>query len=518
MVRNLFVSGLWLSFISLLHYIISLFSRSVYADFFGTSREMDVFFLVMGVVIWFNGVVVVAIHKGFVPSFVEVWEVSGGESAWRMFNSVFGVLGLVLLCIGVGCWVFAERIVGLIGMGIERESYLLLLNLFRIGILIIFTNFVSGILTALLFSLGDFVFPRVVRLLGLLVTVGAVVLLARQIGIYSLSLGMLLDGLFSSFCLFFRAVGKGVRFRWSLGGVEVFRFFRVTFPLMVAAFFSQVQELVDRFFVSFLSAGLISCLSYAHLMVSIPVTLFSSGSQVLLPGFSSFSARGDREGLRRSIEQGLGFSFFFSLPALFGLLMLGRDVVVVLFQHGSFDSFSTENTFIVLPYYFGLILFGIPSGIISYALYSLKETGIILWIGVLDFFANIGFNYLFMGWLGHRGIALASSVVLGLDMVLLVFFLQRRVGVFNFGYLLGSFFRVLGASVLMVLVLHLLSFWWPVFPSRSVEFSGLCSLGFRVFVGLLSYVFFAFSFGSMEGRFLVRYFWRKVSLGVRSGV
>lgn len=504
----LVTSSAWLSIISLAQLLGGLVARTVYAGIFGTSREMDVFLLMMGIVSWFTGVVVVATNKALVPTFSEVRVQRGEQDAWRMASTVINGLGLVSLAIiGVG-WALAHHIALLVGGGLEPEARSLAAGLLRLAIPILLTNLFSGILTAFLFCYDDFVFPRALRLVGIAITVAAVVTLSDYIHIYSMAVGMLADGIFTCAVLGFRIRSKGLSYDplcLDLKNRDVFQFVRVTLPLMGAALFSRAQDLVDRFFASFLTAGSISFLNYASMLMTMPNTLLTSGIQVIFPHYSRLAARGDLAGLRRDVTRGLALALFLTLPAFVGLLCLGRPALVALFQHGRFDAESTEGVWAALPLYFGLLVVGVPSAFLSYALYALQETRVILWIGLWDFTANVILDYVFMHWLGYRGIALATSAVLMVDAGLLLFFIQRRIGVLDFRSMLGSVLRAVVATAGMAVVVLLVQLWLLILPSDRVEVVSLAKLMAQAAVGIAVYAMLSLALSSQEAWYLVRW-------------
>jgi len=505
---KLATSGAWLSVLSFAQLLIGLLARSVYAGIFGTSREMDVFLLVMGVVTWFTGIVAVAANKGLVPSFIEVREQRGEHEAWRMASTVINGLWLISLAvIGLG-WLLADRVASFIGAGLEPRARLLAAGLFRLAVPIIAANLLTGIFTALLFSYSDFIVPKSLRLVGLVAAIGAVVVLSPHIGIYSMAVGMLLDGLITCGVLSLRIRWKGLPYSpscldWRSG--EVFRFVQVTLPLMAAALFSRAQNLVDRFFASFLVVGSISFLNYANSLVNVPKAMLVAGMEVVLPHFSGLAARDNLAEFRRDVERGLSFALFLAMPAYAGSLCLGKPTIVALFQHGQFDAVSAENTWAVIPLYFGPLLIGIPGIIISSALYSLKETKIVFGIGILTLVNNAVFDYLFIKMFGYPGIALSSSIVFLPNFVLTLHFLQKRIGNLRLSTALLSLMRTLFACAGMAATLLFLQQELPVLASERVELINLVKLAAQVGIGALVYGGCAYIVGSQEVRYVLRW-------------
>jgi putative peptidoglycan lipid II flippase len=76
----------------------------------------------------------------------------------------------------------------------------------------------------------------------------------------------------------------------------------------------------------------------------------------------------------RTLGQALGAVVALALPALVGLLMLGRPVIRILFEHGRFDAAAGALTHAVLvPYALGLPFY-VGTEVITRGLIALRDT------------------------------------------------------------------------------------------------------------------------------------------------
>src|SRR5439155_3283119 len=99
---------------------------------------------------------------------------------------------------------------------------------------------------------------------------------------------------------------------------------------------------------------------------------------------------------------------FITLPATVGLIILRREIIEVLFQHGDFDAASTALTAWALPFFaLGLCAFSMVKIIVP-AFYALEHTRTPLKMAFIGMFLNIALNFVFIRPLRNGGPALAT--------------------------------------------------------------------------------------------------------------
>ena len=169
----------------------------------------------------------------------------------------------------------------------------------------------------------------------------------------------------------------------------------------------------------------------------------------VLPSLSRQAATEDIDGLRESFSYALKLVFFISIPAMIGLIILREPIVRLLFQRGSFDATTTRLTAEALFYYaLGLWAF---SGvrIVVATFYSLQDTTTPVKIAIVSLLLNILLSILLMKPMRHAGLALATSLSSGVNLVLLLAALRRRLGrICAYEVLLSIFKSVASATVM----------------------------------------------------------------------
>src|SRR5205823_6784967 len=149
-------------------------------------------------------------------------------------------------------------------------------------------------------------------------------------------------------------------------------------------------------------------------------------STVVLPLLARQAALRQMDEMKNTLNFAARMILFITLPATVGLIILRRELIEVLFQHGDFDAASTALTAWALPFFaLGLSAFSMVKVIVP-AFYALQDTRTPVKIAFIALFLNIALNIVLIGPLRNGGPALATSAAAFFNSVsLLVIFYKR---------------------------------------------------------------------------------------------
>ena len=269
-------------------------------------------------------------------------------------------------------------------------------------------------------------------------------------------------------------------------------------PSVLGLAVTQLNVLVSTFLASYLPEGSVSYLYYADRLLEFPMGIFAIAvATAVLPVMSEQAARKDWGNLRETLSFALRLVFFVTLPAMIGLIVLRHPILNLLFQRGAFTAHSAEMTAQALLYY-SLGLAGFAGvRIIVPAFYSLQDTKTPVKIAFAALLANAILGALLMGPLQHGGLALATSLAAGINFALLVFLLRKKMGKIGLGKIVRSFFKSLGASLLMgavALIISLQGEW----QQSGVTPEKIALLGGAIVAAIAVYGVTSFFLGSEE--------------------
>jgi putative peptidoglycan lipid II flippase len=201
---------------------------------------------------------------------------------------------------------------------------------------------------------------------------------------------------------------------------------------------------------------------------------------VAFPTLADLATRGDRAGLRTTLGETLRMVLALTVPAACALILLGRPLLQLLYQRGAFDAAATEAVYTTLRFYaLGLVGHSCLE-LAARTFFAQQDTVTPLLIAAGSAAANILMGLLLMGPLGAGGLALANSLAVSGEVLVLLLVLRRRLGGVEGGRLLDALGRVLGATLLM-----------------AAAVSGVLALGQQAGVGVLPLVAAAGAVGAL---------------------
>ena len=271
----------------------------------------------------------------------------------------------------------------------------------------------------------------------------------------------------------------------------------------------QVNLLVDTILASLLGFGSISFLYFADRIAQLPLGIIGIAlGSVLLTSLSKEYAKKNKKNFSNNLITSLKIGLFFSIPTAVAFISFSELFVRVLFERGEFTSLETIQTSHALVAY----SFGIPAFIMlkscQPAFFAEGNTKTPLYIGIILLMLNIFLSLLFMNFWEHAGIALATSVVSWIGVVIYIFLLIKSGKILrpvknqsnkyiNYNTLLIYFFKILMVSLLMIGLMQSLFYFSLIY-----QINDILILILLVTSGLLIYVLTTFVLGYIPQQLL----------------
>src|SRR5262249_15377879 len=241
--------------------------------------------------------------------------------------------------------------------------------------------------------------------------------------------------------------GWRIRFKVDFSHPGVQHVTKLMVPIIFGVGIVQINILVSTQFASYLEEGSVTSLYIADRVMELVLGVYAvSVSTVILPLLSRQAALRQMDELRTTLNFATRLILFITFPATVGLILLRREIIEVLFQHGDFTSSSTALTAWALPFFaLGLSAFSMMKVIVP-AFYALQDTRTPVKIAFVAMFLNIGLNFLFIRPLQNGGPALATSVSAFFNSIALLVIFYRRYGSFGVRGILQSIAKFIVAS------------------------------------------------------------------------
>ncbi|MCB2227526.1 MAG: murein biosynthesis integral membrane protein MurJ [Desulfarculaceae bacterium] len=438
----------------------------VIAYFFGAGAAADAFFVAFRIPnllrrLFAEGTLTIA----FIPVFTEVLKKKGREEAFLLARSTLSLLALSLLIVTVLGVVFAPEVVRAIAPGFTpgAGTFGLAVELTRWCLPYIFFISLVALAGGVLNSMGHFFAPAAAPALLNLCIIAASVGLSGYVDppVFSLALGVILGGAAQLLMQLPYLRAKGVPFRpaWDIKNPALRRMLRLMVPAIFGAAVYQVAVLMDTILASFLPSGTVSYLYYADRLIQFPLGIFAIAvSTAILPSLSRQAADNDQAALLNTMRYGLRLILFITVPAMVGLLVLARPLVVLLFMRGEFTLDTASQTA-------GAVM-GLATGLwaiagvraVVQAFYAKKDIRTPVIVAALCLVVKLVLSLALMWPLKQTGLALATSASGITNLILLLFLLRRKLGLLGGRSLLRSGLGTCAAAAFMGLVVGLIAF------------------------------------------------------------
>ena len=208
-------------------------------------------------------------------------------------------------------------------------------------------------------------------------------------------------------------------------------------------------------------------------------------STVILPLLSRQAALRQMDELKTTLNFAARIILFITLPATVGLIILRREIIEVLFQHGDFNAASTALTAWALPFFaVGLSAFSMVKVIVP-AFYALQDTRTPVKVAFIAMFLNIGLNFLFIRPLRNGGPALATSISAFFNSLALLAVFYQRYGTFGVRGIMQSVLKFVAGSVALGIVVYAVSHWPGLYAGRMTQKA--LALGVTIAAGAATY-------------------------------
>jgi putative peptidoglycan lipid II flippase len=405
-----------------------------------------------------------ALSAAFIPVYSDYIDAGNKEDTKRFLNAIFSALLLVLAVIAA-----AGILIGLmLGFAVPLpEKWAATFKLFVIlvpyVVPICLVAFAAGILN----THGHFAVPAFAPALLNVLWIASIALAAVVTGNLSfivviLSVGILVAGAVQFGIQLPMLRRKGVRLRFkpdfSHRGVRAVR--KVMAPVVLGVAILQINTLLDRFIaMAFVKdAGGVGALYYANRMVQLPLALVGIAvATAAFPALSRLVVQGKTAKFALTVKESILGVLYVTVPAAVGLGVLAVPIVRLIFERGEFTASSTARTSFVLICYAATAATASVYHILARAFYSLKDTRTPVKIGAMMVFLNLALNLSLVWPLQEAGLALATSVSSGCNVVVLLVILKKRTPELELGALGRGLVRFcvvsagMGAAVLGIL-------------------------------------------------------------------
>ncbi|MGE5601599.1 MAG: murein biosynthesis integral membrane protein MurJ [Nitrososphaerales archaeon] len=465
-----------------------LFRNMVIAATFGIGSELDAYYAAFKLPdLLFSIVAGGALATAFIPVFADYVATGDRRSAWRLTSAVLNwVVLLITLLAAVAALIAPILVRTLIAPGFAPAEQAETAHVMRIVLFSTVLFGMSAVLGSALNGLKHFLLPALAPVVYPLCIAAGALLLAPTMGVAGLAVGAVVGALMH-LLIKVPALVK-YRFRWwpllRMGDGSVRRVAVLMGPRVLDLAMFHLTMLATTNLASRLGPGSVSALQWGWDAMQLPETIIGTAfGLVAFPTLAELAARGNRDGLRRTLGESLRTVLALAVPAAAGLILLGRPLLALLYQRGSFDTAATQAVYATLRMYALGLTAHCCLELAARGYFAMKDTVTPLLLATASAVVNILLGLILMRSLGDQGLALANSVAVTLEVLALLFFLRPRLGGVEGRETADQLARVLGATAIMAAaVLAALA------VTQRLGLGNLLTLAFVGITGAIAYV------------------------------
>lgn len=434
MSKRLLKSGMIVSAMTFISRVLGLVRDVVVANLMGAGASADVFFFANKIPNFLRRLFAEgAFSQAFVPVLTESHAQGDMDKTRELIARAAGTLGVIVSIVTILGVLGSGVVTALFGFGWfldwmhggpAAEKFELASVMLKITFPYLwFITFVA-LSGAILNTLGKFAVSSFTPVFLNVMIILAAWFISPQMSQpeIGLAIGVFLGGLvqFLFQIPFLIKAGVMVKPKWGWRAPGVVKIRTLMIPALFGVSVSQINLLFDTFIASFLQTGSISWLYYSDRLLEFPLGLFGIAiATVILPALSRKHVDAQNEGFAQTMDWGVRMVILLGLPAMLGLMVLAKPMLMVLFMRGEFSPQDVHQA--------SLSLFAYASGLLNFMLikvlapgyYSRQDTKTPVKYGIIAMVTNMVFNAIFAYFYGYVGLAIATALSAFVNMALL---------------------------------------------------------------------------------------------------
>lgn len=414
---------------TLLAKVCGLIRDSLIAGYFSTGIEADAFMMASKIpTMLFDMVIGGVITASFIPIFNGILEKENREKALKYASKLITVVFLLTTLISILGIVFSDEIVNVLAPKFSGEKHDLTATLSSIMFpMIIFTGFAYS-LVGILQSFGEFNIPAIISLVSNLVLIGYFPLFGEKFGVKGLSVAMLVAWSLQVLVQIPSLIRLKVKIKpdFKFFNSDIKDTLKLAGPMLISTWVQPLYSIINARFASGID-GAPAVLEYANRLYTVMVGVFSFVvTNLIFPKLARANASDNHEEGKAIIVTSLKAIILIVLPLSVGFILLSKPITSIIYEHNNFTPQDVNLVSTALKCYsVGMVGLAINE-ILSKYFFSMKDSKTPMRNSVLSMIANIALAYVLFTIFKTPGLALAAALGSIINALLNAFSIGRK--------------------------------------------------------------------------------------------
>jgi putative peptidoglycan lipid II flippase len=384
------------------------------ARLFGTGDVMDAYLIAFLLPSFFIDMLSGPLDSALIPTLIEVREKSGRAAAESLSASVLAAAGIGFFGAALVAALTSSFFLPVLASGFEPGKLAMTQRLLLLMIVVVPLSGIASTWRAILNSEHHFAAAAAIPAITPVASIVALFFAGRQYGVVALAIGTVAGGTLEAIAsgVGAKLAGYSIVPRWSGMSFELRQVAAQYAPLVAVTLVMTGSALVDQGMAARLGSGSVAALSYGTRLLGVLIVIGPTAvGTAVLPHISTAVMLAEPKALRRTLRTYGLVVLALILPITAGFMYFSEPIVRVLFQQGAFSAQAAQLVSSVQK----ASLFQLPIAVLlalEVRLTSaLKVNRLLYHVAALSLLLTLGFDMIFMRWMGVVGIAFAGAAV-----------------------------------------------------------------------------------------------------------
>lgn len=433
----------------------------------------------------------------FIPVFTELEKEKGIEESKKFFRAIFTLLILILILIVLIGIIISPLLVKFLYKSADKEALCLATNLSRIMFPYLLFISLAALMQGILNIRGYYSISAASPIiLNTIIITTALIFYFFYPNVfenmsYVFAIAVLIGG-FVQFIYqmpFVKKFGFTFKPSFNFKDIYVIKMIKLFAPGIFGASVYQINLLVSTAFAGAIGEGRVSAVTFANRIHEFVLGVFAvSIATVMLPTLSKLIAEDKKEEAKDTLGYSLRLVALITIPATFGFIILGREIVASIFQYGAFSSNSTFLVSSALKYLSISLFFVASYRIVVQSFYAMKDMKTPVYTAFFSFVINALSNYLcvYIFKFDIIGISISSVSANIISFCILYILLMKKIKTKSIINKKIDIFKTFLSSLLMGMFVFSLKYYFLSIPQFSKAFFVL-KVFIIIFAGIIFY-------------------------------
>ena len=407
--------------------LVGFLREMVLANYYGAGVITDAYVMAQSIPNMLFASLFSAVAISYMPTFSKKHELEGEAEANLFTSRVLNILVLISSVSALLGFLCPDLLVRIFAGNFSAEQAALTESYLRITMCLLMFSSISTLLEAFLQYKGVFL-PQIVLGYSQSASIIVFIIISAYTSHYYLAFGVLVGNIIRCAGVSTLARRRGLRysFDWRLGDTAK-NIVMLALPIFIGGSINQINAFVDKSLASGLETGSVAALNYANLISNMILTVTSTILVTLIyPKLTQANSLEDYDRVNSIMERGMNVVFVIAAPCTLGAMAYSGPVIQAVYERGAFDAGASALTESAFFWYAAGILFQGLALLLTKLYYSMGNTKTPVVYAAIAAVTNIVLNVILVGPMKQGGLALATSVAAGVNVIQLYFGLRRK--------------------------------------------------------------------------------------------